>query len=50
MMENIDFTSDEPSDQKGIMTSFDEENQERNLKRKAEDLDTKENKNGSQNG
>ena len=49
MEQNIDFTSDEPSDQKGIMTNFEES---KGQKRKLEDMDTGETaKNGnSQNG
>ena len=39
MMENIDFTSDEPTDQKGIMTNFDENDEKnRGKKRKAEEI------------
>lgn len=57
MMENIDFTSDETSDQKGIMTNFDEEGGEKNKgqKRKLEEsngdgAENNENGNGIHNG
>jgi len=57
MMENIDFTSDETSDQKGIMTNFDEEGGEKTKgqKRKLEEsngdgAENIENGNGVHNG